>query len=502
MEQTNINLTDQNSENKQPALNKKVTAGLFWSYAERFSSQIVTTIVSIILARLIDPTNHGVISVVMIFISICEVFVTSGFGNALVQKKDADDLDFSSIFYFSLGLAFVLVGILFAASPWIAEFYDMQLLSPAIRVMSLRLILSSVNSIQRAYVSKRLEFRKFFRATIVATLFSAVVGIAMAYAGYGIWALVAQYMVNSAVGTLTLFLTIEWRPKKMFSFSRTKVLVSFGWKMLASSLLETIYNNLRSLVIAKKFTEADLAYYDKGKHFPELIVLNVNASITSVIFPAIANVQDDRERVRQMTRRSIRVSIFIMCPLLLGLMMVSEPVVRLLLTDMWLPSVPYMQIACLNCLLYPIHTANLQPIIALGRSDIYLRLEIIKKVFGIGILIITLVFFDSVLAIAAGTFVFSLIALVINSSHNKELFGYSLWQELCDIFPTLLLGSAMCFVVWLVSLLQLPLVSELILQIAVGGAFYILAARLFRMESYFYIINIAKGFLRRKRENV
>jgi len=206
--------------------------------------------------------------------------------------------------------------------------------------------------------------------------------------------------------------------------------------------------------------------------------------------------------ISEKQHRWLQPLVLVSVPLLLGLMMVSEPVVRLLLTDMWLPSVPYMQIACLNCLLYPIHTANLQPIIALGRSDIYLRLEIIKKVFGIGILIITLVFFDSVLAIAAGTFVFSLIALVINSSHNKELFGYSLWQELCDIFPTLLLGSAMCFVVWLVSLLQLPLVSELILQIAVGGAFYILAARLFRMESYFYIINIAKGFLRRKRENV
>jgi len=500
MEEQKTTVAEQNTETSaKPSLNKKVTAGLFWSYAERFLSQIVTTIVSIVLARLIDPVNHGVISVVMIFISICEVFVTSGFGNALVQKKDADDLDFSSIFYFSLGVAIALCALLFSTAPVIGRFYEMPLLSPVIRVMAFRLILSSVNSIQRAYVSKRMEFRKFFRATIIATLLSAVVGVGMAYAGYGIWALVAQYMVHSAVGTITLFLTIDWRPKKMFSVERTKELVSFGWKMLASSLLETIYNNLRSLVIAKKFTEEDLAFYDKGKHFPELIVLNVNSSIMSVIFPAIANVQDDRERVKQMTRRAIRVSIFIMCPLLLGLMMVSEPVVRILLTDKWLPSVPYMQIACLNCLLYPIHTANLQPIIALGRSDIYLRLEIIKKVFGIGILIITLVFFDSVLAIAAGTLVFSVIALVINSSHNKELFGYSLRQELRDIFPSLLLGAAMCVVVWLVGLLSMPLIPELILQILAGAVFYIVTARLFRMESFFYIINIAKGFLRRKR---
>jgi len=501
MEELQTQQQNEKQEMPQPSLSRKVTAGLFWSYAERFLSQIVTTVVSIVLARLIAPENHGVISVVMIFISICEVFVTSGFGNALVQKKDADDLDFSSIFYFSLGLAVLLFGLLFFTAPLIERFYDMALLSPVIRVMAFRLIISSVNSIQRAYVSKKLEFQKFFRATIVATLLSAVVGIAMAYAGYGIWALVAQYMVNSVVGTLTLFLTIDWRPKKLFSVARTKTLVSFGWKMLASSLLETIYNNLRSLVIAVKFTESDLAFYDKGKHFPELIVLNVNASITSVIFPAIANVQDDRERVRQMTRRSIRVSIFIMCPLLLGLMMVSEPVVRLLLTDVWLPCVPYMQIACLNCLLYPIHTANLQPIIALGRSDIYLKLEIIKKVVGIGILIITIVFFDSVIAIAAGTFVFSVIALAINSSHNKELFGYSLWQELKDIFPTIMLGAAMCVVVWAVGLLSLPIFAELVLQIVVGALFYIVCARLFRMESYFYIINIAKGYLRRKREN-
>ena len=487
-------------QGEKGTLRGKVTSGLFWTYAERILAQGVTAVVSIVLARLLAPDDYGIISIVSIFISICEVFVTSGFGNALVQKKEADDLDFSSIFYFSLGIAAVLYAGLFLSAPLIANFYGNGLLGPVIRVLGVRLLLSSVNSVQRAYVSKRMAFRKFFRATIFGTVVSAAAGIAMACLGFGVWALVAQYLTNSLIDTVVLFFSIEWRPKRMFSLERMKGLVSYGWKMLASSLLEAVYNNLRSLIIGKKYSEADLAFYDKGKHFPELIVLNINSSISSVIFPAIANVQDDRERVRQLTRRSIRVGVYLMCPLLLGLATVAEPVVRLLLTDKWLPAVPFLRIACFNCLLYPIHTANLQPVIALGRSDIYLRLEIVKKAVGLSVLAASVIFFDSVLAIAAGTLVFSLMALVINAWYNRALFGYGLLQELRDIFPTLALGAAMSGAVYLAGLLPLPLLPLLIVQILVGAAFYLGLSWLTRMESYRYIIDIAKGYLRRKRE--
>ena len=277
-------------QGEKGTLRGKVTSGLFWTYAERILAQGVTAVVSIVLARLLAPDDYGIISIVSIFISICEVFVTSGFGNALVQKKEADDLDFSSIFYFSLGIAAVLYAGLFLSAPLIANFYGNGLLGPVIRVLGVRLLLSSVNSVQRAYVSKRMAFRKFFRATIFGTVVSAAAGIAMACLGFGVWALVAQYLTNSLIDTVVLFFSIEWRPKRMFSLERMKGLVSYGWKMLASSLLEAVYNNLRSLIIGKKYSEADLAFYDKGKHFPELIVLNINSSISSVIFPAIANV--------------------------------------------------------------------------------------------------------------------------------------------------------------------------------------------------------------------
>lgn len=482
-----------------PSLRHKVTTGLFWTYAERILAQIVTTVVSLVLARLLSPDDYGAISLVMVFISICEVFVTSGFGNALVQKRDADALDFSSIFYFSMFLAALLYGVLFAAAPFVAGFYRSEILCPVLRVLGVRLLLSSFNSIQRAYISKRMAFRKFFRATVIGTVISAFVGIGLALFGFGVWALVGQYLTNSLFDTVILFFSIDWRPKRMLSLERLKGLVSYGWKLLASSLIETVYYNLRSLVIGKLFSEADLAFYDKGRHFPEIIALNANSPITAVIFPAIANVQDDRERVRMLTRRSIRVSIYIMCPLLMGMAAIAEPLVQVLLTDKWLPCVPYLQIACFNCLIIPINTANLQPVMALGRSDLYLKLEIIKKVVGISILLGTVVCFRSVIAIAVGTMVNSVLELIINSSQNKKLFGYSLLEELRDILPTLLLGMGMSAVVLLIGRLELPAAALLALQIAAGAAMYLGVSYLVRMESFVYILDIIKGLLAKKR---
>lgn len=481
------------------SLRTKVTKGLFWSYLERFSTQIVSLLVTIVLSRLIAPEGHGIIAIVNIFISISEVFVTSGFGNALVQKKDADDLDFSSIFFFSLGVATVVYAILFICTPYIAKVYNNNLLIPLIRVMGLRILLSSFNTVQRAFVSKRLEFKKFFNATIIGTLISAVVGIGMAYKGFGVWALVGQYLSNNLINTFTLFLSIEWRPALRFSWERTKGLVSFGWKMLASSLLESVYANLRSMIIGVKFSETALAFYDKGKHFPELIVNNVNSTIVSVFFPAISSIQDDKERVRTMTRRSIQVSSYVMAPLVLGLLAVSDSMVRVLLTDVWLPCVPFLRIACLNCLLYPIHTANLQPVIALGRSDLYLRLEIIKKVVGLIILAASVLCFNSVLAIAIGTFVYSLACLVINSSHNGELFGYTLIDEMRDVLPAFSIGAVMVVSVIAVSYIKLPIIFGLIMQITSGAAVYILLSVIFKPESYLYLLDIVKKIILKKR---
>ena len=349
---------------------------MIWKFAERIGSQLVQTVVSIILARILMPEDYGIISLVTIFITICNVFISSGFGNALIQKKDADEVDFSSVFYASLAISVVLYIILFFGSPLIASFYENEQITLILRVMGLRLPIAAVYSVQQAYTSRKMQYRKFFIATLIGTIVSGAVGICMAYGGMGVWALVAQNMVNVGVNMIVLFFVVEWKPKLLFSFQKLKGLLSYGWKLLVSGLLETGYNELRSLIIGKKYSTTDLAFYDQGKKYPSLIADNINSSMNSVLLSAMSKRQDDREKVKSATRRSIRLSAYLLMPCMIGLACVAEQFVRVLLTDKWLPAVPFIQIMCIVYMFYPIHTANLTAIQAVGRSDLFLILEI------------------------------------------------------------------------------------------------------------------------------
>ncbi len=359
--------------------NKRVLSNLGWQLLERFGAHGVTLIVSILLARLLDPTTYGVVSIITVFTSILSVFLDSGFSTALIQKKNCDDCDFSSVFYFQLMFSFVLYIGLFFAAPIISNYYDMGNLTPYIRVMSLSLIVSAFKSVQTAYVSRNLQFKRFFFATLGGTLVAAVLGIWMAYNGFGVWALITQNLVNMTIDTVILWLTVPWRPKLLFSFSRLFQLLSYGWKLLVSALVDTVYNNLRSLIIGKVYTSSDLAYYNKGKVFPNLIVTNINTSINSVLFPVMSGAQDSMESVKRITRRAIKTSTFIMLPLMAGMAVCASPLIRLLLTDKWLPCAMYLRVFCFTYAFYPIHTANLNAIKAVGRSDLFLKLEIAKK---------------------------------------------------------------------------------------------------------------------------
>ena len=312
---------------------KNVIGNFIWRFAERCGAQLVTFVVSIVLARILDPKDYGTIALVTVFTTILQVFVDSGLGTALIQKKDADDLDFSSVFYFNFIVCMILYAGMFIAAPYIALFYKDTTLTPVIRVISLTIVISGVKGIQQAYVSKNMLFKRFFFSTIGGTIFSAVLGIAMAYMGFGVWALVAQQLSNTAIDTLILWLTVKWRPKKMFSFERLKGLFSFGWKLLVSSLLDTAYNNLRNLIIGKLYSSSDLAFYNQGDKFPKVIVTNINTSIDSVLLPTMSVEQDNPERIKQMTRRAIKTSTYVMAPLMMGLAFCAEPVVRLILTD-------------------------------------------------------------------------------------------------------------------------------------------------------------------------
>lgn len=477
-----------------------VLSNMFWRFAERCGAQGVAFIVSIVLARLLEPSVYGTIALVTVFTTILQVFVDSGLGNALIQKKDADDLDFSTVFYFNMVVCFLLYCVMFVMAPIIANFYNNTELTPVIRVLSLTLVISGVKNVQQAYVSRSLMFKKFFWATLGGTIGAAALGIAMAYRGYGVWALVAQQIFNASVDTIILWITVKWRPKRMFSLVRLKKLLDFGWKLLASSLLDTVYNNIRQLVIGKMYSSADLAYYNRGKQFSQFIVTNINTSIDSVLLPTMSREQDDRERVKAITRRSITTSIYIMAPMMMGMTFAAKPFIRLVLTEKWLDCVLYLRIFCITYMFYPIHTANLKAIVALGRSDINLKLEIMKKAVGMGLLLITMWF--GVEAMAYSLLVSCVISQIINSYPNKKLLNYSYFDQMKDILPSILLAAFMGICIFPIALLKLTDMVILTIQVILGAAIYIGGSVLLRLDSFQYLWEIVRTFIVRMRKKL
>ncbi len=473
-----------------------VVSGLFWRFLERVGAQGVSFIVSIILARLLDPSVYGTVALVTVFTSFMQVFIDSGMGNALIQKKNADDLDFSSVFYFNLVICIFLYIVMFFVSPFISEFYNKPELTPIIRVLSIMLVISGVKNIQQAYVSKHLLFKKFFYSTLGGTIGAAFIGIYMAYNGFGIWALVTQQLFNLTVDTLILWISVKWRPKKMFSLGRLKSLFSYGSKFLISSLLDVGYRELRALIIGKLYTSDNLAFYNKGEHFPKLIVTNINSSIDSVLLPTLSSKQDDRERVKAMTRRAIKTSTFIMGPLMVGLAACAEPLIRVLLTDKWISCVFFLRIFCITYAFYPIHTANLNAIKAMGRSDLFLKLETIKKVIGLISLIVTM--FISVEAMAISLLFTSIVSQVVNAWPNRKLLNYSYLDQLKDIFPQLLISIFMGGVVYSITFINFADYLTLILQIVTGAFIYFSISKLFKIDSLEYIQNIFASYFSKK----
>lgn len=469
----------------------KVINNFIWRFAERCGAQLVTFIVSIVLARILAPEDYGTIALITVFTTIMQVFVDSGLGTALIQKKDADDLDFSSVFYFNFVVCLILYAVMFVSAPLIADFYNDTSLTPIIRVISLTIVISGVKGIQQSYVSRNMLFKRFFYATLGGTIFSAFLGVALAYAGCGVWAIVAQQLSNTTIDTLILWLTVKWRPKRVFSWERLKGLLSFGWKMLVSSLLESVYTNIRSLIIGKMYSPSDLAFYNQGKQFSNVIVTNINTSIDSVLLPTMAGVQDDQKKVKAMARRSIKTSTYIMAPLMMGLAFCAKPIVSLVLTDKWLDSVPYLRIFCITFMFYPIHTSNLNAIKAMGRSDLFLKLEIEKKVVGMLLLVFTMRL--GVMAMAYSLLVSSVTSQMINSWPNKKLLSYGYAEQLRDIIPSILLAVFMGGCVNLISILDFSAVVTLLIQIPLGAVIYIGGSALFHFEEFEYILDVVKS---------
>ena len=476
----------------------KVFSNLFWRFFERCGAQLVSFIVTIVLARVLAPELYGLTSKVAVITSILLVFVDSGMANALIQKKDPDDLDYSSVFYFNTVFCLILYIILFFAAPLLSKLYHEPELTPVMRVLGLTVVVAGVKNVQQAYVSKTMQFKRFFFATLGGTVFSAVLGISMAYGGFGVWALVAQQLSNVTVNTIILWLTVGWKPKRMFSFQRLKGLLSYGWKLLASSLLDTIYLKIYPLVIGVKYTNADLAFFERGNSMPNLIVEHINYSIDSVLLPVLSAEQDHRSQVREMTRRAIKTSSYIMMPIMAGLAACAEPLVRLLLTDKWLPCVPFLQIFCIIYAFYPLHTANLNAIKAMGRSDVFLKLEVIKKILETAVLLISMHY--GVFAMALGQLFSSIVSQVINAWPNKKLLGYRYLQQLKDMLPAILLSAFMGFAVHLISLLGLSDILTLVIEIPLGVLIYVGLSALFRLDSFSYMLSVLRNMKSRGKE--
>lgn len=476
----------------------KIFSNLFWRFLERCGAQGVTLIVSVVLARIIAPTVYGTISLITVFTAILQVFVDSGLGNALIQKKDADDIDFSSVFYFNMVLCSCLYALMFLAAPLIASFYSNNDLVNLIRVMSFILIISGFKNIQQAYVSRHMLFKKFFYATLGGTIGSAVIGIWMAYHGYGVWALVAQNLFNQSIDTLILWITVKWRPKLCFSWNNFKSLYSYAWKLLFSNLIDTFYQKVRQLLIGKYYSAADLAYYNQGQQIPYAVINNINTSIDSVLLPAISSEQENINRVKSMTRRAIKIGTYIITPTMMGIAIIAEPLVRLVLTEKWLPCVFFLRVSCITFMFRPVNTSNLSAIKALGRSDIVLKLEIIKKVLGFVILFGTIWF--GVEIIALGLLLSSIITQIVNAWPNNKLLNYRYFEQLKDIIPNIFLSIAMGVIVYCISLIELNDFITLILQFFIGISIYIGGSMLCKMESYYYVLNTVKGFMKHMKE--
>lgn len=470
-------------------------SNVLWKFAERIAAQIITLAVSVILARLLLPEQYGVISMVTVFITVANVFVTEGIPSALIQKKDADDLDFSSVFYFNLIVSICIYIILFLSAPIIAIFYKDSVFCPIVRVMGLRIVIASINSVQHAYVSRHMLFKKYFWSTLFGTLLSGIIGIAMAYMGFGIWALVSQYMINTIVDTIVLYVTVKWRPIRYFNFGKVKELLSFGWKMLFEAVSNTIAGQLQNLIIGRAYTSSDLAYYTKGQQFPALIVTNITTSVGSVLFPTMANEQGNKGHVLDMLRKSIRISSYVVYPMLTGLAVVANPFIRLILTDKWLQAVPYLQVFCLLNMptvgMIPRH----QALNGTGRSDVFMNEHILARIVAIILLLLT--YRISILAILLGSIISAVILSLIIAYTSKRYNGYAYRDQVKDIFPTLAGCLIMGIPVYFIQYLGFSAMITLCLQVIAGMGIYILYSFLFKLEEFDICLKYLLTFIKK-----
>lgn len=479
-------------------LKKSALSGVIWKFMERVSAQLVALVVQVVLARILVPEDYAVVGIVSIFFAVCNVLISGGLNTALIQKKDADTEDYSTVLHVSIILAAILYVVMFFSAPVIANLYSNELLIPIFRVMSVTFFFHAFTSVLSAYASSNLMFRKVFYSTMSGTAVSAVVGITMAMNGFGAWALVVQQMTNAFCNAVVLYVTTKLKIVFRISFSRLKQLFGYGSKVFIASIISVIYDQLNPLIIGLKFTSTDLSFYTKGQSFPGLLNSSINDTLSAVLFPVISKVQDSKDDVLNVTRRYIKVASYIIFPMMIGMLSVADAFVSVILTDKWLPAVPYIQIFSFSYMFNIIQTGNLQAIKAIGRSDILLLLEVLKKSVYFAVIALFVFFSDSPVMLAVSGIVCTLVATLINTYPNRKLIGYRYRQQVVDLLPNFLLAVAMGSAVILVGQLEMSRFLLLFAQIVVGVVVYVLLSVLTKNENFFYLIDYIKMFLNRK----
>ncbi|MGN1026182.1 MAG: lipopolysaccharide biosynthesis protein [Faecousia sp.] len=483
--------------NNNDRLKKSAFGGMVWKLSERVCARLVSLAVSIVLARILVPEDYSLVSIVAIFFVFCNVFISGGLNTALIQKKDADALDYSTVLWATLAVALIMYAGMFACAPLIAGLYDKPQLVPVIRVMGLTFFINAFKSVLSAYTSSHLQFRKFFFSTIIGTVISAFIGIIMALRGFGAWALVAQEMSNSLIDTLVLFLTTRLRVRWEFSPKRLRGLFAYGSKNFISSIITVVYDQASPLIVGLRFSAADLAFYTKGKSFPELMNSTLSDTMAAVLFPVMSKVQDNVDDVRGITRRYIKTASYVIFPVMLGLFAVSDSFLLLLLTEKWLPAAVYIQIFCISYMFNLINVGNIQAIRAIGRSDIVLILEVLKKSIYFVVLAAFVFLSGRPQILAVSSIVCTLIAVVINTFPNRKLIGYRYRWQLADILPNLILSACMCIVVVLVGKLPLPPGPLLAVQVLTGVVVYVALSIITKNESFHYLLDFGKQIVKR-----
>lgn len=472
-------------------LKSKAISGICWRGLETIGTQGIQFVVGIILARILAPEEFGLIAMLLIFTQLAQTFVESGFSNALIQKKNANYTDECSVFYFNLLIAMVVYAVLFVTAPFIASFYNEPQLIKVLRVISLTLVIGALGQIQQTLLTKQINFKSLLKVGVISIIISGTTGIIVAYKGFGVWAIVTQQLTLISIRTLILWLVSPWRPAWLFCIKSLKSLFRFGSKLLVSGLLDTFFNNIYGLIIGKFYTPTDLGYYNRGRSVPNLLMMSVNGTIATVMFPVFSELQDDHARLKTAAKRTLKKACFFVMPLMFGLVAVADTFIRILLTDKWLPCVPYLRVMCLVFSLFPVHVTNLQLINAIGRSDIFLRLEIIKKILIAIAIMLTLK--HGIMAIVIGQLVTSVISVFLNTYYSGKLVGYSTTAQLKDTIPIVLLAAMMAVVVYYYGLYStFNDYVKITMQVILGIVVYLAGGFIFKIDDVHAVIDLVK----------